>query len=118
MSTFFLFIKNQRENFRVVEPTIDSMTPNPENLMKITGYAHSSDDENSALSNINLVETVDGLTKTPAWYVVSVNNVQKVCLPLLQTALADVLERFSRNHAIFLSNKSVISALSATFEYS
>ena len=53
----------------MVEPTIDSMTPNPENLMKISGYAHSSDDETSALSNINLVETVDGLTKTPAWYV-------------------------------------------------
>ena len=43
------------------------MTPKPENLMKITGYAHSSDDEQSALSNINLVKAVDGLTETPAW---------------------------------------------------
>ena len=64
------------------------MTPNPENLMKISGYAHSSDDENSALSNINLVETVDGLTKTPAWYVVSVNSVQKsyLCFKLASSA--------------------------------
>ena len=43
------------------------MTPNPENLMKITGYAHSSDDEQSALSHINLVKAVDGLTETPGW---------------------------------------------------
>ena len=94
VSTFFLFSRIRETNFW---PKIDSMTPNPENLMKISGYAHSSDDENSALSNINLVETVDGLTKTPAWYVILVNSVQKsyLCFKLAP------LGRLLRNHATF-----------------
>ena len=72
---FLWSLENQKEilikqNCQVslkIEPNQHKMTPNPENLMKITGYAHSSDDEQSALSHINLVKAVDGLTETPGW---------------------------------------------------
>ena len=39
------------------------MVPNPEDLMKVTGFTgDSSDDE---LSRVNLVKVVDGLTEAP-----------------------------------------------------
>jgi len=58
-------LSSEPEELQIEPNQHAKMTPNPENLMKITGYAHSSDDEQSALSHINLVKAVDGLTETP-----------------------------------------------------
>ena len=37
------------------------MSPNPEDLMKVTGFDESDDE----LSRVNLVKVVDGLTEAP-----------------------------------------------------